>query len=69
MFSLDHAQSMKLNDWKILHKVECEFEDSMRQGAIGGRWTYCFMPTGLEIVVKVKCACGAEVDITDYNNW
>lgn len=38
-------------------------------GAIGGAYTYRFTPTSLGTVVKVKCDCGEEIDVTDYDNW
>lgn len=38
-------------------------------GAIGGALTYSFTPTTLGVVIKVKCACGKEIDVTDYEGW
>ncbi len=37
--------------------------------AIGGALTYHFTPNNLGTTVKVSCACGAEVDLTRYENW
>jgi len=58
----------KLNEWKQNHK--CEYtENTMRVGAIGGRLTYKFTPTGLGCIQKVRCSCGEEIDLTDLENW
>jgi len=38
-------------------------------GAIGGETTYCFSPTGLGTVEVVKCSCGAELNLTNFDNW
>jgi len=39
-------------------------------GAIGGALTYCFSPTSLGTVVKVKHAgTGAILDLSDYDSW
>jgi hypothetical protein len=50
-------------------------KDSLEQGepmpyhgAIGGAYAYCFIPTGLGSVVKVKnTVTGDEIDLTDYD--
>jgi hypothetical protein len=39
------------------------------QGAAGGAITYTFTPTMIGLVIKVQCACGAEEDVTDYDEW
>lgn len=38
-------------------------------GAIGGAYTWEFTPTGLGTVTKVRCSCGEELDLTDYDSW
>ena len=38
-------------------------------GAIDGKTTFSFTPTSIGTVVKVKCVCGNEADLTDYENW
>ncbi len=34
-------------------------------GAIGGRFSYTFVPTSIGIFAKCKCTCGEELDITE----
>ena len=63
----------KLNVWLQTHVLECsywQFDESGRlpQGASGGAITYTFTPTMAGLIIKVQCACGAEADVTDYEN-
>jgi hypothetical protein len=38
-------------------------------GAIGGSMTYSFTPTTLGTILKVTHCTGAELDVTNYNEW
>jgi hypothetical protein len=38
-------------------------------GTIGGEFTYCFTPTSLGVVIKVKHVNGKEIDLTEYEDW
>lgn len=39
-------------------------------GACGGELTYCFTPTSIGMILVVKHAgTGAELNLTDYENW
>lgn len=64
IFSLGDQDISRVNEWKAAHDCGLSY-----QGAIGGKYTYCFSPTNLGIVVKVRCACGSEIDVTDYDSW
>lgn len=68
-FTLTEEQSKKAADWKEKHDKTCIFADPNKQGAIGGRITYCFTGTSLGIIAKIKCGCGEELDLTDYEEW
>ncbi|GMQ95321.1 MAG: hypothetical protein BMS9Abin13_434 [Patescibacteria group bacterium] len=68
-FSFGEKEKNKLSDWLKEHNKTCSFADIGNQGAIGGRISYIFTPTGIGCVVEVKCACGEKVDITDYGDW
>ncbi len=63
-FVIDLEEHRKINEWVKSHPCTITYE-----GAIGGKYTYCFTPTGIGTALKVKCACGAEVDATDYDSW
>ena len=74
-FELTEKEYQKYLEWADTH--ECKFRikkewmsKSLRYvGAIGGADTFCFTPTGLGTAVKVKCACGAEINLTNYDEW
>jgi hypothetical protein len=57
--------------YKLFFEHQCQFtrKDNPVTGASGGAITYQFTPTSLGTVVKVKCECGMEADITDYRSW
>ncbi len=60
-FSLDKEQTEMFIKWK-------DHDDCLESfGACGGRFTFSFTQTSLGCVCKVKCACGQELDMTDYN--
>jgi len=62
LFWVDKDQAEQMSKFALNH-VHCQ------RGAIGGALTYIFGPTSIGVVVKVKCACGKELDVTDYENW
>ena len=64
-FGFTERQYIKFKEWNNIHK--CELKNY--SGAIGGRLTYSFTPTGLGLVTKVKCACGEFIDLTGYESW
>jgi cupin superfamily acireductone dioxygenase involved in methionine salvage len=40
------------------------------KGTIGGHMNFIFTPTSIGDACTIKCTiCGAEKNITDYNNW
>ncbi len=43
-----------------------------KMGAIGGAFSFVFIPTTLGTIVKVRFSCNgkeAELDLTDYSEW
>lgn len=66
-FHLSTEETLEYLNWKDNH--DCPFADPMKQGAIGGRMTFSFTPTSLGLIAKVKCACGAELDLTHSEDW
>ena len=57
--------------YKLFFEHECIYtrKDNPVTGASGGAISYQFTPTTLGTVVKVRCECGQEEDITDYRAW
>jgi len=63
-FSLDGLAQDKLAEWYKEHDPVCRIQYA---GAAGGKLTYTFTPNNLGLVTKVICACGEEVDVSDYD--
>lgn len=62
VFELSEEQEKKYDEWrKSLPKAD--------YGTIGGGYTFCFTPTGLGDIVKVKRDDGHELDLTESENW
>ena len=63
LFRLTEEQTTKLLDWMNALPVA-------ETGAVGGRFTYMFTPTGIGLVVKVEDGITKQqIDLTDYNDW
>ncbi len=69
MFQLGEYERKALTVWLGEHDKTCKFADRSKQGACGGRLTYCFTPTSIGMVTKIECACGGEVNVTDWDAW
>ncbi len=64
-FILDDEQEKKVRDWQKHHTCAYRTANgSRRGGSFGDIETYCFVPTSIGIIAVVKCACGAEIDVT-----
>jgi len=63
-FELTDGQFDQYVIWQRDH--ECSLKN---YGAIGGAITFEFTPTGLGMSQSVKCACGASINLTNYEDW
>ena len=64
-FRITEPQNLRIREFKD----EC-LSDKAYDGVNGGRFTYCFTPTSLGIVIKVKdCISKREIDVSDYDSW
>jgi len=62
-FELDDKQIERYKEWiKTLPKL-----GNGHFGAIGGGYSFEFIPTGLGMIVKAKRGDGYEIDLTDYD--
>lgn len=68
-FGLHEAEIAKLNKWIKKHNKKCPFTTQKSCGAIGGRLTFSFTPTGVGIITEVECACKEKIDLSDYEEW
>ena len=67
MFTLSDVEQERAHKWLAEHT--CLFTKEHSTGASGGRISYIFTPTSLGTCIQVKCACGADIDITDISDW
>jgi len=71
-FRLGEDEARRHREWLDAHRREAHpdsFTDPFWGGAIAGTETFSFTPTGLGCIVKARCFCGAEHDLTDYESW
>lgn len=73
-YQLEGVELQKALAWETEHNKVCPYYDDGTQpaspsGAIGGRLTYSFTPTGIGVAVTIHCACGKEANVTDYDSW
>jgi len=62
-FEIDDKQQKKLKEW-------IDNGHNAPVGTIGGRLEYCFAPTSLGLVIKIKDTVnGQEIDLTRYEDW
>lgn len=57
-FKLTDDEVMKYQDWILEHNKECPIH---YEGAIGGKITFTFTPTGIGTMASVSCACGEKI--------
>lgn len=68
-FEFNKKESKRIKKWSMNHDCSKLDENNLHKSAIGGRLTYIFIPTGIGIIKKVKCSCGKELDLTEYEKW
>jgi hypothetical protein len=75
-FYISKEELKKANAWQDAHDKEKHMRSDhplhsavRYTGAIGGAYTWCFTPTSIGVVCKLKCSCGEELDFTDYDSW
>ena len=56
-FNISKEELAKINEWKEKH-VEEKHNGSYYAGAIGGMFTYQFIPTSIGDIGEIKCSCG-----------
>lgn len=74
MFVLNDNQHAQVKEWRKTHDCKLRtdtqgIKGEIYVGAIGGATTYSFTPNGIGMGVDVTCACGATLDLTDYDEW
>lgn len=69
VFEISEKEYETYREWYEEHKkTGCHFATGYT-GAIGGGISVIFYPTSLGAAVTVRCDCGEEINITDYEAW
>ena len=71
VFELNEVELEKYKVWLKTHECTIKDKDHAHKefGACGGMVKFIFTPTTLGNIVQAKCnACGAEIDLTDYDS-
>lgn len=63
-FPITEEQADAINKWIKKHEAEAH-NDSSYAGAIGGRYSYHFIPTSIGTSGTIKCDCGAEFEFQE----
>ena len=58
-FPITEEENEKIREWQEQHIKE-KHNGNSYAGAIGGNYTYEFVPTSIGVVGTVKCSCGEE---------
>ena len=58
-FPITKEENEKIREWQQKHVKE-KHEGNSYAGAIGGNYTYEFVPTSIGTIGTVKCSCGEE---------
>ncbi len=66
IFELDQIQEARARAFAKEH--ECPLKEG-GVGAIGGRISFRFTPTGLGVIENVECACGKTLCLTEIDTW
>jgi hypothetical protein len=68
-FPLSEEQEKTIEAWKEAHLKEKHWDYQndmpMNFGAIGGNFTYEFVPTSIGVIITCKCGCGEHTTIYD----
>lgn len=62
VFELSDKQEKKFEDWR-------KAKGEVYVGAAGGAYSFYFTPTGIGMIVAVKCADGTELDLTEWEHF
>lgn len=58
-FEITPEEQTKIEKWQNKH-IKKKHKGNNYHGAIGGNWTYEFIPTSIGYIGTVKCSCGEE---------
>lgn len=62
-FVITAEEAATIEKWTTKHGKKCKLPPT----TIGDRYTYCFTPTGIGVLVSVECVCGKKKYFTNYD--
>ncbi len=71
----NHQAVIDEEKYKNFFSHKCLFDEAVAnttpipEGDMGSKYTYSYTEATMGTGVSVKCRCGAEEDITDYDSW
>lgn len=60
-FSISEEEETNIKKWKEFHEVVHEGG----HGAVGGKYTYSFIPTSIGTIGEIRCSCGESFCFSD----
>lgn len=70
-FPISEEEQKKIEEWQMKHLKkkhwDKEHDCPNYSGAIGGRFSYHFIPTSIGVIGEVKCSCGKKFCFQDLN--
>ncbi len=64
-FSMSDKEERNHDAWWNEHKKKCKL---FKKGKPRHN-TYKFTPTGMDLIIEVRCSCGKEINVTDSESW
>lgn len=71
-FPISEKEEKAIEEWQLKHEAEAHGRKTLEQrlaahGAIGGGYTYHFIPTSIGTIGTIKCSCGEEFTFQDLD--
>ena len=64
-FQMSEQEVDNMNLWIERHDNKCKLKKKNKPRL----FSYCFTPTGIGTIIKIKCSCGKFKDVTDDSHW
>lgn len=64
-FPISEEENRKIVEWQQKH-IQEKHKGNGYAGAIGGRFSYIFIPTGIGTFGSCRCTCGEEFTFANY---
>lgn len=71
-YPVTNKQAEQARIWQDAHDQENHIQPGKKHrysGAIGGAYTWQFTGTSLGVITSLRCSCGDEINLTDWDNF